>query len=136
MGASTPWRLTIQEHTLDTKEDIVNSITMTRPKRPVSPRIKRRAEALGSRLRTARMRRSITASEVAARAGVSRPTLQRLERGSLQVSLAVLARVLEVLGLDDGLDVLATSDELGERLSDARLTRPRRSTKPSLADEL
>jgi transcriptional regulator with XRE-family HTH domain len=82
------------------------------------------------------MRRSITASEVAARAGVSRPTLQRLERGSLQVSLAVLARVLEVLGLDDGLDVLATSDELGERLSDARLTRPRRSTKPSLADEL
>lgn len=82
------------------------------------------------------MRRGISGTEMAARSGISRPTLQRLEQGSLQVSLAVLARVLEILGLDDGLDALAGSDELGERLADARLKRPRRSTKPSLADEL
>jgi len=98
--------------------------------------MKRRAEGLGSRLRTARLRRKITVAEMAARAGVSRPTLRRLERGNLQVSLAVLARVLEILGLDEGLDGLAGSDELGERLSEARLTRPRRAEKPSLADEL
>jgi len=96
----------------------------------------RRAEALGSRLRTARLRRRITVAEMAARAGVSRPTLRRLEQGNLQVSLAVLARVLEILGLEEGLEGLAGSDELGERLSEARLTRPRRAKKPSLADEL
>jgi hypothetical protein len=63
-------------------------------------------------------------------------TIQRLERGSLQISLAVLARVLEVLRLDDQLDLIAAVDELGEQLSEARLKRPRRSTTPSLADEL
>ena len=109
---------------------------MTRNERAVSLRIKRRAEAAGERLRMARVRRGISGTEMAARSGISRPTLQRLEQGSLQVSLAVLARVLEILGLDDGLDALAASDELGERLADARLKRPRRSTKPSLADEL
>lgn len=75
-------------------------------------------------------------AQMAARAGVSQPTLRRLEGGSLQVSLAVLARVLEILGLDDDLNALAGSDDLGERLSEARLTRPRRASKPSLADEL
>ena len=73
---------------------------------------------------------------MAARVGASRTTLLRLEQGSLQVSLAVLARVLEVLRLDADLDAIAGADELGERLSDARLKRPRRSSKATLADEL
>lgn len=98
--------------------------------------MQRRAQKLGARIRLARLRRAIPLTEMAARVGASRTTLLRLEQGSLQVSLAVLARVLEVLGLEADLDAIADADELGERLNDARLTRPRRAAKPSLADEL
>lgn len=98
--------------------------------------MQRRAEALGARVRLARLRRHISLTEMAVRVGASRATIQRLERGSLQVSLAVLARVLEVLGLDEQIDAIALGDELGEQLSDARLKRPRRSGNPNLADEL
>lgn len=73
---------------------------------------------------------------MAARVGVSRPTIRRLEAGSLAVSLGVLARMLEVLALDAQLDLIARDDELGQRLNDARLKRPRRAASRALADEL
>ena len=98
--------------------------------------MERRAQKLGARIRLARIRRAIPLTEMAVRVGASRTTLLRLEQGSLQVSLAVLARVLEVLRLDADLDGIAGTDEVGERLSDARLKRPRRGSKPTLADEL
>jgi len=65
-------------------------------------------------------------TELAARVDVTRHTLSRLERGDLSTSLGVLARVLGVLGLEDDLDRLARDDELGQRLQDVRLRRPRR----------
>jgi transcriptional regulator with XRE-family HTH domain len=68
-------------------------------------------------------------ADLAVRVGVTRGTLSRLERGELSTSLATLARVLAVLGLDEDLDLLARDDELGQRLQDVRLTRPRRSRK-------
>jgi transcriptional regulator with XRE-family HTH domain len=66
-------------------------------------------------------------AELAARVGVTRPTLSRLERGDLSVSLAVLAQTLVVLGLEEDLDRIAADDELGRRIQDVRLRRPRRS---------
>jgi transcriptional regulator with XRE-family HTH domain len=66
-------------------------------------------------------------SELASRVGVARGTLTRLERGDLSVSLGLLARVLTVLGLEGDLDRVATDDELGRRLQDVHLRRPRRS---------
>lgn len=84
----------------------------------------------------ARLRRRITEGEMAVRVGVSRPTIRRLEAGALTVSIAVLARMLEVLALDEDLDLVAGHDELGERLNDARLGRPRRTTTTRRADEL
>lgn len=78
----------------------------------------------------------MTETEMALRVGVSRPTIRRLEAGSLAVSYGVLARVLEVLSLGDQLDLIARDDELGEALNDARLSRPRRATRSNLADEL
>lgn len=65
--------------------------------------------------------------ELASRVGVTRHTLSRLERGDLSTSLGVLARLLGVLGLEEDLDRLARDDELGQRLQDIRLRRPRRS---------
>ena len=78
----------------------------------------------------------MTEGDLAARVGVSRPTIRRLEAGSLAVSYGVLARVLEVLSLGDHLDQLAREDDLGEQINDSRLSRPRRSSASTLADEL
>ncbi len=100
---------------------------MTRRLRPLFPQTQRRAEALGERLRLARLRRRIPLTEMAARADASRITLGRLEKGDLSVSLALLARVLGVLGLEADLDQLARDDELGQRLQDLKLRRPRRT---------
>lgn len=67
---------------------------------------------------------------------VSRPTLRRLETGNLNVSVAVLVRVLEVLGLDGDLDRVAEHDDVGQRIADASIPAPRRRNAHSLADEL
>jgi transcriptional regulator with XRE-family HTH domain len=107
---------------------------MSRPARPLFPQTQRRAEALGERLRFARLRRRMSLAELAARVDVTRNTLSRLERGDLSTSLGMLARVLAVLGLEEDLDRLAQDDELGQRLQDVRLRRPRRSPKGSQAD--
>ncbi len=101
---------------------------MTRRLRPLFPQTQRRAEALGERLRLARLRRRISLTEMAARTDASRITLGRLEKGDLSVSLALLARVLGVLGLEADLDQLARDDELGQRLQDLKLRRPRRTS--------
>lgn len=70
--------------------------------------------------------------DLAKRVDVNRETLARLERGDLTTSINVLARVLAVLGLEEDLDLLAGDDELGRRLQDIRLQRPRSSPKRDL----
>jgi transcriptional regulator with XRE-family HTH domain len=109
---------------------------MSRPARTLFPDTERRARALGERLKAARLRRRMSESDMATRVLVSRSTLRRLEAGDLAVSIAVLARVLEVLTLDGDLDELANNDDLGHRLADARTPRPHRSSTKRLADEL
>ena len=100
---------------------------MPRPSRPLFPQTQRRAEALGERLRLARLRRRMSLTDLAARVDVTRHTLSRLEHGNLSTSVGILARVLSVLHLEEDLDLLARDDELGQRIQDVRLTRPRRS---------
>lgn len=109
---------------------------MSRPARPVFPRTKAQASALGQRLRLARERRGLTETAMAERIGCSRMTLYRLERGELSVSLSILFRALEVLSLADDIDRLAADDVLGAQLRDARMPRPRASAARNLADEL
>jgi len=98
---------------------------------PLFPTLERRLTALGERLRLARMRRKFSAETVAARAGVSRMTLYRIESGDQVVALGSYARVLAVLQLDPDLEKLAQDDALGRRLQDlgipARRRAPRRS---------
>ena len=102
---------------------------MPRVDRPLFPVEERRTTELGERIRLARLRRRIPLVELAQRIGVSRPTLLRLERGDAGVSLAVLVRVLSVLGLLDDLQKIAGDDELGQRLQDVSLRRPRRAAR-------
>lgn len=93
---------------------------------PLLPPMQRRLSSLGERLRTARLRRRLSAKLVAERAGMSAMTLRNVEHGGMGVTLGAYAAVLHVLGLDRDLDAVAAIDNLGRDLQDAALPhRPR-----------
>ena len=81
---------------------------------------------LGERLRLARLRRKFTVSLVAQRAEISRPTLNKVEKGDPSVTLGTYLQVLTVLGLETDLGKLAGEDVLGRALQDAELRQPRK----------
>lgn len=101
---------------------------MGRRVRKPFPQASRQLQALGERLRYARLRRGLTGVLFAERVGVSRDTLHRLERGDPGISIGTYVRALRVLGLDSDIDLVAKDDVLGRKLQDERLTRRRRST--------
>ena len=92
------------------------------------PATVRQLEALGNRLRLARLRRRFTAATVAERAGITRSTLYRAEKGDAGVALGTYVSVLRVLGLHGDLDAVARDDDLGRKLQDLEL--PERRTAP------
>ncbi len=90
------------------------------------PKYERLLADLGENLRLARLRRRLSAEQVAERAGVSRSTLHLMENGSAGSSLGKLVQVLAVLGLEQDLSAVGIDDVLGRKLEDARLTETRR----------
>lgn len=92
------------------------------PARPViSANAARLLAELGERLRLARLRRRLSAQEVAGRAGITRPTLQRLESGEPAATLGTAIKVMGVLGVAEEVALLAREDAKGWELLDARL---------------
>jgi hypothetical protein len=63
---------------------------------------------------------------VAQRAGISRKTLYRIERGDLAVALGIYARVLQALRLENDLGSIASDDLSGRKLQDPSLEPKRR----------
>jgi len=61
---------------------------------------------LGGRLAKARLERNLTQSQLAAQAGVSKNTVQRLESGSVATQLSGFIRVCRVLDLVERFDLL------------------------------
>ncbi|MCB1023814.1 MAG: helix-turn-helix transcriptional regulator [Acidobacteria bacterium] len=96
-----------------------------RTEKKLLPKHRRMLENVGENLRLARLRRKLSAEQVAERAGISRNTLYLLEKGGSGSSIATLFQVMMVLGLEDDFSKLASDDKLGRRLEDARLKSPK-----------
>lgn len=67
---------------------------------------------LGGRLRQHRLSRNLTQAQLASAAGVSLPTVQRVEDGA-SIQLATLLRVLRALDLLGGVEALVPDTEVG-----------------------
>lgn len=80
----------------------------------------------GENIKLARLRRKLTAEQVAERAGISRRTLVSVENGLPSVAMGTYLQVLFVLGLSDDLLEVAKDDVLGRKLQDAKLISSRK----------
>jgi transcriptional regulator with XRE-family HTH domain len=85
--------------------------------------------AFGENIKYARLRRDLSSEQVAERAGISRSTLIKIEKGDEGVAIGYYFRALVVLGLDKDLMLVAKDDELGRKLQDAKLTLSERASK-------
>lgn len=93
------------------------------------PKNKKLLQAVGENIKLARLRRKLTMDQVSERAGISRPTLSSLEKGSPSISLGIILQVLLVLGLEKDILFLAGDDILGRKIQDANLTVKERGPK-------
>jgi transcriptional regulator with XRE-family HTH domain len=104
-------------------------LTLRLMKRPLLPKYERMMQTLGENIRLARLRRDLSSEQVAERAGISRNTLIKIEKGDEGVAIGMYLRVLIVMGLQDNLLLVAKDDELGRRLQDAGLLTKERASK-------
>ena len=97
--------------------------------------VMRTLRKLGSDISDARRRRRITVALMAARAGVSRTTVGKIEKGDPTTSIGGYTAVLFVLGMLDRLHDIADGrhDLTGRQLEDERL--PKRVRLPNTKKE-
>lgn len=81
---------------------------------------------LGENIRFARLRRKISTTMLAERAGMTRNTLRAIERGDSGATLGAYANVLFCLGLEKDLLLIGKDDPLGRKLQDAGLPQAKR----------
>ena len=81
-------------------------------------------KTMGEQIKMARLRRKLSATLVAERAGVSRSTLWKVENGNPSVAIGIYAAVLHALNnMDKDLLKIAGDDELGRKLQYIELLR-------------
>lgn len=102
---------------------------MKRTKFVLLPRLTQIIAELGADIKLARLRRRLSAEQIAERAGISRSTLWQIEKGEPSVSFGYYAQVLFVLGLEKNIATMASDDVLGRKLQDAELLVKKRAPK-------
>lgn len=84
---------------------------------------------LGEDIKLARLRRKLSAKQVAERAGIGRSTLWQVEKGTPSVAIGIYLQVLFVFGLEKNFLNIANDDDLGRKLQDADILVKKRSPK-------
>ncbi len=81
---------------------------------------------LGEQIRYARLRRGLSGVLVAERAGISRATLYKVEKGNPSVAIGIYANVLHALnGMDRDLLLVAQDRAYIEKLQELDIINPR-----------
>jgi len=103
---------------------------MSKKKIVVMPRTAKYLSQMGEQIHLARLRRKLSSSLVAKRAGISLPTLYAIEKGSPTVAIGNYANVLMALGgMDQDLLNIAKDDIVGRTMVDLEIPIPRRAPK-------
>lgn len=83
---------------------------------------------MGEQIKLARLRRDLSAELIAERAGISRSSLWKVEKGEPSVAIGIYAAVLHALNnLDKDLLLVAKDDEFGRELQDLNLITRKRA---------
>ncbi len=80
-------------------------------------------EQVGEQIKLARLRRGYKTGIIAERAGITRATLWKVEKGDPGVAIGIYAKVLAAIGLPDDIMLLAKDDELGHIIQDSELLK-------------
>ena len=84
-------------------------------------------KTMGEQIKLARLRRSLSATLAAERAGISRASLWKVESGNPAVAMGIYAAVLHALNnLDKDLLLVAKDDQMGRQLQDLNLMPKKR----------
>ncbi len=95
----------------------------------LAPGLNTRLNRVGEQIRLARLRRNLTAIVLAEQSGMSRATLNKIEKGNPNVSFGSYCAVLHTLGLDEDIELLAANDSLGKSIDERNTIRKRASVK-------
>ena len=96
----------------------------------IMPQTREILETMGEQIKLARLRRKLSSELVAEGAGISRQTLNSIERGASTVAIGSYAAVLHALNnMDSDLLLIAKDDELGRKLQDLELPTRKRAPK-------
>lgn len=96
-----------------------------RNKVAIMPGTMEKLALMGEQIKLARMRRHYPIQVIADRAGISRATLWKVEKGDPGVAVGIYAKVLKAIGLGNDITLLARDDELGHIIQDAELKNKR-----------
>ncbi len=87
-------------------------------------------KTMGEQIKLARLRRNLSATLVAERAGISRASLWKVECGNPAVAIGIYAAVLHAIGgMDQDLVLVAKDDERGRQMQDLGLLTRKRATR-------
>ena len=92
----------------------------------IGPRGRENLMQLGENIKLARLRRKLTVEMVSERAGISRTTVWKIEKGDPSVAIGFYVKVLNALQLISDIAKVALEDEQGRLLQDAGLIRRKR----------
>jgi transcriptional regulator with XRE-family HTH domain len=88
----------------------------------IYPKTQERLALMGEQIKLARLRRGLSASLIAERAGVSRTTVYMIEKGNPRISLGAIAAVLSSIGgMDEDLLAIGRDDIAGRTYQDLHL---------------